>query len=402
MKKILVLTSVLALAACGGGAGERVTQDNIIRAGTAGTVSLEAAKSNSKITSMVSEIGVASDGTTVNIGNTGRIATSIFVYNGKEYVSYKLDDVHFSLGPSNGEVDENEYVTFGLSNDGTGEIVSVVFHDGDSEYTKERNGDKVFAGTVYRYYLQGSNGNYYPQTDSFDVRPTRDQVRAAIANNIPDEYVRNYYLSQFDALGDDWDDEEHMHSEIQNHSFELKGKDLNTKLRYSDFGYDVLGDEDDYSVIAGGYDIKKINLNTPEFANKKIMFSGTAIGAKAYSDGEDEYVSEPISTNNGAASLTFNNGQETLVMPFNNYYTVTVNKNGNNANIAFTDYKGSDNNFKFTKESGITTNSTDYAFVDIKYFGDDNSPSEAVGRVFYEEHTGKNPTFEGAFGMTKK
>ena len=400
MKKISILTSLLTLTACAGSGNHANNSTDIIRAGTTGTISFEAAKSNSNVTSMVSEIGYASDGTTINIGDTSRIATNIFIYNGKEYTSYKLDDVRFSQGPSNGEINEDEYVTFGID-ENTGEINSVVYHDGEEVFDAVRQGDtNVFTTNVYKYYLNG-----YPQTDSFDTRPTKDQVIAAITTNIQDVNVRNYYLNMIEELGDEWDNDEHMVSKTQNHTFELKGKDLKKQLHYADFGYDTLTtvgqeEEPDYSVVAGGYDIKKVDLNQPEFANKKLNFSGTAIGAKSYNDDED-YISEKISTNDGSATLSFDNGQETLVMPFNDYYTVTVNKNGNNSNIEFTDYKGSDNNFKFTKESGITTGSTDYAFVNIKYFGDNNAPSESVGTVYYEEHSGQYPAFEAAFGMTK-
>ncbi len=403
MKKILILTSILGLTACGGGSHDAATQNDIIRAGTTGTVSLDAAKSNSNVTSMVSEIGLASDGSTVNIGNTGRTATNHFTYNGKEYTSYRLDDVRFGMGPSNGAINEDEYITFGID-EHTGEITKIIYHEGEEVSNIARQSDtNVFTANVYRYYLNGQ-----PQTDSYDKRPTKEQVRTDIARNLENSGpgVKEYYLGLFDALGDDWDNPEHLVTKTQNHTFELKGKDLNTKLRYSDFGYDTLtavGEEDgpDYTVIAGGYDIKQIDVSQTKFANKKIKFSGTAIGAKSYNEGED-YISEKISTNKGAATLQFNKGQETLVMPFNNYYTVTVNKNGNNATIDFTDYKGSNNNFKFAKETGITTNSSDYAFVNIKYFGDKDKPSEATGTVYYEEHIGKVPAFEGAFGVTKK
>ena len=405
MKKYFVLTSILALAACGGGSGSGSDGYNpvdVIRAGTTGTVSLEAAESNYKVTSMVSEIGQASDGSTINIVNSGRSATTSFVYNGKEYRSYRLDDVRFGLGPSNGEVSEDEYITFGL-NPNTGEIDSVIYHDGDEVSNVARESDtNVFTATVYKYYLNGQ-----PMTDSFDTQPTKEQVLNAIEKRLMNssEDVRMHYLNMFEALGEDWDSEEHLVSEVQKHTFELKGKDLDVQLRYSDFGYDKLvtvGEEDepDNSVIAGGYDIKKIDVTRPEFADKKITFSGTAIGAKSYNEGTT-YISETIDTDKGAATLTFENGHETLIMPFNDYYTVTVNKDGENSNIAFTDYKGSNDNFKFTKENNITTNSDDYAFVNIKYFGDNNQPSEAIGTVHYEEDGGKYPAFEGAFGMTK-
>ena len=194
MKKYLILTSLSALVACGGGSGGSINTYNsgdIIPAGTTGTVTERAAKSNSNVTSMVSEIGVATDGTTINIGDTNRSATNHFTYGGKEYTSYRLDNVHFQAGPSNGQVNEDEYVTFGI-NENTGEINRVVYHDGDAVYEQVRQNDtNVFAGNVYKYYLNG-----HPQTDSFDEKPSKQEVRDAIAENLrnEDESVQNYYL----------------------------------------------------------------------------------------------------------------------------------------------------------------------------------------------------------------
>ena len=82
MKKFALLTSVLTLAACGGGSGggSFAEQNSGIRA------SSDALKSNSYVTSMASEIMVAVNGASPNIVRSSKVTSS-----GKEYIAYHLD-----------------------------------------------------------------------------------------------------------------------------------------------------------------------------------------------------------------------------------------------------------------------------------------------------------------------
>ncbi|MFQ6729924.1 MAG: hypothetical protein ACLRFK_02630, partial [Alphaproteobacteria bacterium] len=100
-----------------------------------------------------------------------------------------------------------------------------------------------------------------------------------------------------------------------------------------------------------------------------------------------------ISTGNNATVLVLDNGKETLTMPFNDYYTVIVEKEGDKSNIEFTDWNGTDSNFKFENENV----KSDDAWV--LYYGTNNKPTEAVGTVEHSEDSTYRPSFESSFGV---
>lgn len=117
-------------------------------------------------------------------------------------------------------------------------------------------------------------------------------------------------------------------------------------LKYSDFGHYTLDEFNFTWVYQGGIEDKKIDPS--KLPNEKMVFNGTAIGnlqSNYYVDGvnimEDEEHDGKnntfITTNTGAANLTFENGTEKLHMPFNDWYTVDVVKNGDYADhVQFT------------------------------------------------------------------
>lgn len=420
MKKYFVLTSVLALAACGGGSGGGGAggvvvpsapgivddvSDEFVVAGTAGTLSQTVADSNAVVTGMVSEIGVAQDGSTINIISARHGASKHFTHKGKEYVSHKIDEAHFY---GSDEYNPNEYITFGID-ETTGEIDKVVQHSADMKtYLDRKDKTNIFKSNVYKYVIDMS-GTVYQDfwSDSYDEKPqTKAELIADIEDSISDSDHRSAVLAKLDALGDDWDSDENWNQETHWTKYDLRGKYLATKLRYSDFGYITYVDEEgneeeDYSVIAGGYDkIKGIDLSEKKFADKEFSFTGTAIAAAAYETEKDWNIST-FSTDEGAATLKFKDGKEVLYMPFKDYYAVTVTKDGDVASIDFAGLP-QDANFQFAKESGISTE-TDRAYVNIRYYGDRGNPSETTGTVYYEEedNTGMRKEFQGAFGMTR-
>ena len=109
----------------------------------------------------------------------------------------------------------------------------------------------------------------------------------------------------------------------------------------------------DYQLFAGGYAVSGTDLlptlNTP----RNSTFTGNAIGRVYVSfegngeDKSDELAYWNVTSGDGHdiamdftttnAQLTVNaNGKETLSMPFEDFYTVTVERNGNTVNYAFT------------------------------------------------------------------
>lgn len=340
-------------------------------------------------------------------------------YSEYQYREFLLDNVRFStLGFSNGEPDD-ERVKLVVNSD-TGVITGLQILGDDDEVleTVERNQDAngnyldTFSNVGYKYKIEIDGWEYPYLTDSFsNTNISKADLRAKIVNALDheegcNEYCRNTILAAFD------NDEGRWVEQKANISYDLQGK--NNGLRYSDFGYMTMvlnefdgepipeeEQEPDHTVIVGGFKAKQIDKS--KFANETIDFRGTAIGAVAHYDSEDDEESKRITTNTNAATLHFENGNETLTMPFNDYYTVTVNKNESGATVAFTDYPAtSDAGFKFNKESNISQSNGDLVNVKIDYYGNANKPVEVSGGVSYEEHNSGLTSFESAFGMIRQ
>lgn len=134
-------------------------------------------------------------------------------------------------------------------------------------------------------------------------------------------------------------------------------------LKYSDFGYYKIKEFDFTFTYEGGIDDHKIDKDNMPTDNT-FVFKGTAAGelqSNFYpTEGEEISDNKLIVTNNGAATLTFNNGTETMNLPFNNWYTVNVERepDGFIKQINFTDdnnlfANGANADWKLEKESVI-------------------------------------------------
>lgn len=206
-------------------------------------------------------------------------------------------------------------------------------------------------------------------------------------------------------------------------------------LQYSDFGYYTLDDYYFTFTYEGGMNDKKVAVVIPETG--ETVFKGTAAGQLQQNlsiDGVDQVDLEdnnkPIITNTNAATLTLKNGKETINMPFNNWYTVTVAKSGdhiktvdfadengvvtsqwqvNNLHIDYDTLGGSDwvhdgkpeTTYNFGDGHHIQTTMT------TAYYGDNGVSSEATGFVnhvdeFEDEHTFRQVWFSSVFGGTRQ
>ena len=150
MKKYAILTSVLALAACGGGSGGGggvvVAPANVRSA-----VDPSAINSNQKITSMASEVLIpksSGDSIVTRAANVN--------YNGKNYVSYRLDDVNFRVATGGGN---DAMLNFKM--DDLGKIDSLIMNVGGGEQKLYRRDDNTadFRGIVYEYVLLEEGAN---------------------------------------------------------------------------------------------------------------------------------------------------------------------------------------------------------------------------------------------------
>ena len=280
MKKILLLTGICILSACGGGGGSTP----ISGGATAGKpaedrpnlndhlISKDARESNYALTSMLSQIFIPKDNEdNVLTSPSGgvRAATDVKI-SGKDYTAYDLENVKFYMAD---ELPSDEmYVTFGINESGA--IDSLHMHDGDEEMSPERIGKtNKFNMTVYRYQIGGNWMSDLFLAKVTDTTILREEIAAQI-KELPAER-QSEILKLFEENKGFWVDSE-MTSEIS-----LFGKDVGTNgLRYADFGYDIMtvGNDiasKDHVIIAGGYDV--LNIPVTQIGNQKLQFKGKAV-----------------------------------------------------------------------------------------------------------------------------
>ena len=161
MKKTLILTSILALAACGGGSGggsAPVVQDSGMR------VSSDAILSNKNVTSMASEILIAKNGTAPNI-----VRSASVVNDGTEYIAYHLDDAKFFES----DMEDGEYISFGIDENGQIDNMSYHWQDNGSDVVESINRDgpdsNIFTEKFFTvtYIIYSDELSYY----KFEVSP---------------------------------------------------------------------------------------------------------------------------------------------------------------------------------------------------------------------------------------
>ena len=392
MKKLTILTSVLALAACGGGSGGGSGANTFspTPAVRIGTVTQNAIESNTVITGMVSEIGESTtDNSTINVG---RSATSNrFSHNGKEYISHKLDEARFIFA-DHSFGDEMKFTI----NEETGEINGIDFIEGDQgHYDKEaieiiKDGD-----IITKINLLYDDKSFEPEDVDFEY-DEHGEITGINVKSKPQHYTRAEYDSQNPEeskkfVGSAWD--QNTNSVVDTFFvYDSMGKDIG--LKYSDFGIqedNVLGN----IPFMGGYDIKKINVNEIENITTDNEFHGKATGHVIASQTGGQDSGRRIELE-GDATLTFdptNNNTTTMTASFNNWYDVTYTENSDGKNIALTNYTFNaenhyqnyeqdgvdDNSFKMISENP-TFNGTELES-EIRYFGDNNTPDEAVGLI---------------------
>lgn len=325
MKKYLVLTSVLALVACGGGSGGN-GGDAIGR--VKGTVSDDVIKSNKEVTGMLSEIGVAADGSTVNVGAAAsRTATTLntFTHNGKEYKSYKLDDVNFLLADEGFAPNSLKFTV----NPDTGEITHfTILGDPDdaedADKVFERIGTKEIDGKKYAHFKGIVEGQEAELT----------------------------YVS--------------------------RGKDLG--LQYADFGTFPISLSPNWDpVFVGGYTgVAGIEKEQPK-PEDNITFTGKAVGHVMAIRGEQG--SGHAIALDGDAKLVFNQTDGAkLTADFGNWYDVSYDVATNQ--VTFSNPTGITHaDFYLVDDKSGNGKTIDASGAQFYYFGKDNTPTEAVGAI---------------------
>ena len=380
MKKYVFLTSVLALAACGGGGHHSNGTPGNVRS----AVSADAAASNAVITSMASEVLVG-HGETLTPSLSRQGTTS---YNGKTYTSYRLDDVTFRFSG------EDSIIKFGL--DDEGRIISAGKYDkNDSgKYVLSHEGE--FARTSTTSSEFGSAKTLYAWEKDFDSTGLAAAITTALGSTeLPGELtatqLAGYIADKFDdplvvsgdsasmnvgaafqdeiadeinawAISQPWAEESWMDDVIEaaiafyqdqipssfgdptEYAAKLNVLGANIGLKYADLGFadlqiaakdnptDIV--EQTFSPYIGGYDALEHNIE------QTTEFTGTALAGIEHkaTDGTKDAVlvrqDDAVLTMNmdGSSSLVMNNlahvqnDGKTADTDGAHWYTLTVDK----------------------------------------------------------------------------
>ena len=198
-----------------------------------------------------------------------------------------------------------------------------------------------------------------------------------------------------------------------NVAIETYGYDIG--LKYSDFGafVGVINGDAIKEGFAGGYITKEVKDISK--ISGEMNFEGRVVGTVQPKSEDGDNL--PL---DGAATLSFNNGTESLSLAFDNWYDVQIEKTGEQGNIHFTNGDVITNDeYKFASGNELTTENflngnyegkvvedgvSHYGKIDINYYGNNDKPVEATGVLQYVEHlpTGGGVRANMAFGAVKK
>lgn len=444
MKKISMLISALALAACGGG-GSNVTGGSAYVPPRA-AVTAAVATSNAQITGLPSEVVVASNSSDP-VSVVGAISTES---GGVTYTSYRLDDVKL-LTAENLDPAGHSYVNLELNQD-TGEIDAVkMMVGGEGSGRNVRDGD-VFQGPIFEYV---SND------------PEDDQALFRVVDNGQNMAALNALATQNNLSGGHWNriDERMV--------FSSHGRDIG--LRYTDFGYfnpvyksknvNLTSDDDitksrlgtrtsgenkyrddaqftaalnkeDYQLFAGGYAIDGTNMVDTLTPENGATYTGKAIGrvyasiqssganradylsgwnvpydqaGNTYSDDAGHGMAKAYTTSLATMEIGMD-GSQTLSLPFNThsdtadkFYDVTIVKTTPDADPAFTfEAPEALNELQYRRNTTEGNLKKDFT---PGYYGV-NTAAEAAGTAFYRSKQvdadgSREWEFQAAYGMKK-
>lgn len=393
MRKYIFLTSVLALAACGGGGGGHGGVAPVtVPSDLSGRVT---ATENDNVTAMKSEVIVSSN------SDTELSRSSSTTVNGVKFVSYRLEDIKLYAADSVNT--DKGFLQIGM-NKNTGRIEDITMEVGGVGAPVARVGNThQFNAPIFEYVqdeihhiadqsLVSSEGlrNDYKNDQHWDdgkwVEDNGDWVYVEYGDQAVFRTVdTGQTIAQLEALagtkslsGGHWNRIDEVMDVV------TYGRDIGNgqSLQYADFGHfnpvyktknvDLTGktgdnwnseiakshntsevqhelEEEDYQLFAGGYAISRTELKDTLAAPKNTTFKGMAIGRVYSSMGgatNEQLADYGITSGDGHdiqkayitkdATLTVDaSGKQTLVMPFNSkavgdkYYDVKLVKNAN-------------------------------------------------------------------------
>lgn len=457
MKKYLILTSVLALAACGGGGhgGASVNAPDTLNA----RITDAAAASNQAITAMKSQVIVSNK----TSGDLSRSATE--TVGGVTFTSYDLSDV--KLFAADADHTDNGYLKIGM--DDNGRIEKITMNIGEVGAPVQRVGEtNRFKGPIFEYVESGDQAAYRIS----NTGQTAEDLAALKAELIAQGKIHD---------GGHWN--------MVNEEMDVVtlGGDIDgngTALQYADFGHfnpvytskyknvDGLTDEqmiaarngedlgrggefdkiksttdfdaemaaEDYQLFAGGYAIRGTELKDSLAVPRGAEFKGKAIGRiyTSVSVDEDAFANETLAetaritqaaaarggegystdhdinkafTTTEATLKIDVNGKQTLEMPFythssdpaNKFYDVKLVKNGDIVETPV--FTGTPTDPRHNL--GNALDHVQEASFNPGYYGV-NTASEAAGtaRLYSEEdlgnHVQREYEVQAAYGMKRQ
>ena len=459
MKRYVILTSVLALAACGGGgSGGGGSGAGYIAPRPAVTPGV--ATSNAEITNMSSEIVVASNSDTpVSV-----IRSATINDGGVTYTSYRLDDVKLFTA-ENLDTSGHSYMNLEL-NKNTGEIDAVkmmVGGEASGRIVRDTVDTHTFAGPIFEYVLDGEDEAQFRVVDNgqdmaaLNALATQNNLSGGHWNRIDERMV---FGTNGEDAGLQYSDFGHFNPIYRSKNKELSSDEDIIAARtgnlhrsddldkyHSDEEFNALLAKEDYQLFAGGYAISGTemldSLPVPVPTEGENKYTGKAVGRVYTSiqsngvdrtallttwnvpydlDTDSDNIPDAWSENAGrdmakayttsGAEMTIGaDGTQTLFMPFNTesdtsdtFYDVTITKNsGNEINVAF---DGTPSEAQYRMNNNPTPSSIEGDFTP-GYYGV-NTPVEAAGtaRYFTEQDLGGGASREwevqAAYGLKKQ
>lgn len=178
-------------------------------------------------------------------------------------------------------------------------------------------------------------------------------------------------------------------------TFDIDGKSAtldmmgrNIGLKYSDFG--VIGK---HEIVAGGYETFMWEPDDPSMPEEKMVFKGRAVGS--LHDANEKNFSELMQ---GDSTLTFEKGDISLNMNFteSGWYDVTVK--ANDSELKSVSFDGTANS-KYDKWA-ISKDENYDAWANVAFYGYDE-PEETAGTFHYTDGT-TGTNFNAGFGGTRQ
>ena len=380
MKKYVSLLSLLVLTACATGGNGPDERFRVASSSKFLYATEQAADSNKVITPMNSEVVVCNGTCPAHLdritGTPSHARVSLTQQGATELAVYDLSDVTFTMA--------------------------------DEKFVP---GEESFTFVIDNTDANGSRGKIIGIDRGFGKEDSFPEGEEAVL-------VRRREYATFDGYVNDKASEEAEDNwKKATYTYKSWGSD---KLRFSDFGTLTINETGENGktwnpVFIGGYDAaKKIDPKT--VASQTVEFSGTAAGfVSAISAGEDSGTSIGLKDTDAKLVLTVDGNTATseLNAKFNNWYDVAYTETGDTKTIVLSNYQGMEDYKMLTPADGDGNVTIGDARVnsDIRYFGDNEKPSEAVGIIQVRDCNGgvcagaTDPTPEVrmnlGFGVTK-